>query len=88
MTNPQFVNGMTPDRARAFIREVMGKPSRTLEGKERKQVLLLLEMSEPFKETNNQHSWTSYYMIGNQEYHVTTFSGDTDVIVEKLLPEE
>jgi hypothetical protein len=90
MTNPYqaFANSMTPDQARAFIRKVMGRPRKTLEGKEREQILLLLEIAEPFKETNNQHSWTSYYMIGEQEYHVTTFPGDVDVIVDKMLPED
>lgn len=78
---------MSPEQARAFIRSVMGPPYKTLEGKEREQVLLLLAMVEPYKATNNQHSWTEYYMIGETEYHVTTFSKD-DVIVDKMLKEE
>jgi hypothetical protein len=77
---------MTQEEARAFLRRVMGPPTRTLEGKEKEQILLLLAMIEPFKETNNQRSWTSYYMIGETEYHVTSF--DNDVIVDELLKEE
>ena len=77
---------MTPEQAKAFIRKVMGPPSQTLEGKEREQILLLLEMVEPFKETNNQRSWTSYYMIGQTEYHVTSF--ENEIIVDKMLPDE
>lgn len=77
----------TKEEARAFIRKVMGPPSKTLEGKERDQILLLLAMTEPFKATNNQHSWTEYYMIGLTEYHVTTFPGE-DVIVDEMLKEE
>ena len=77
---------MTQDDARAFLRRVMGPPTETLEGTEKEQVLLLLAMAEPFKETNNQHSWTSYYMIGETEYHVTSF--EDDVIVDKMLKEE
>jgi hypothetical protein len=42
---------------------------------------------EPFKATNNQHSFTEYYIIGETEYHVTTFPGE-DVIVDKMLKEE
>jgi hypothetical protein len=82
-----FTLNMSPEQARAFIRSVMGPPYKTLEGKEREQVLLLIAMIEPYKATNNQHSWTEYYMIGETEYHVTTFSKD-DVIVDKMLKEE
>jgi hypothetical protein len=82
-----YISNMSPEQARAFIRSVMGPPYKTLEGKEREQVLLLLAMVEPYKATNNQHSWTEYYMIGETEYHVTTFSKD-DVIVDKMLKEE
>ena len=76
-----------PVRLKAFLRSVMGAPSMTLEGKEREQVMLLLALTEPYKTTNNQHSWTEYYMIGETEYHITTFSKD-DVIVDKMLKEE
>jgi hypothetical protein len=65
----------------------MGPPTKTLEGKEKEQILLLLAMIDPFKETNNQHSWTEYYMIGETEYHVTNFPDD-EVIVEELLEEK
>lgn len=84
--NSLYISKMTPEEARAFIREIMGPPRRTLEGKEKEQILLLLEMIDPFKETNNQHSWTEYYMIGETEYHVTTFSSE-DVIVDVMLKE-
>lgn len=78
---------MSPEQARAFIRRVMGPPSKKLEGKEKNDIILLLAMLEPFKETNNQHSWTEYYMIGETEYHVTSFPDD-EVIVEEMLKEE
>jgi hypothetical protein len=77
---------MTREEARAFLRRVMGPPTKTLEGKEKEQVLLLLAMIEPFKETNNQRSWTSYYMIGKTEYHVTSF--EDEVIVDEMLNED
>jgi hypothetical protein len=66
----------------------MGPPYRTLEGKERDDILLLLSMIEPFKETNNQSSWTSYYMIGKTEYHVTVFSEYSEPVVDEILPED
>ena len=77
----------TKEEARAFIRKVMGPPRKTLEGKEREQVLLLLAMMEPYSASNNQHSWTECYMIGETDYHVTTFPGE-DVIVDEMLKEE
>lgn len=76
----------TKEEARAFLRKVMGPPRRTLEGKEKEHILLLLAMIEPFKETNNQRSWTSYYMIGKTEYHVSHF--EDAVIVDEMLKEE
>jgi hypothetical protein len=77
-----------PKEAKKFLRAVMGPPYRTLEGKERDDILLLLSMSEPFKETNNQSSWTSYYMIGKIEYHVTVFSEYSLAVVDEMLPED
>lgn len=73
--------------AAAFIRRVMGPPKRTLEGKEREDILLLLSMIEPYSTSNNQHSWTDCYMIGKAEYHVTSFSCEDDV-VELIMPED
>jgi hypothetical protein len=82
-----YIPNMSPEKAKALLRKVMGPPRKTLEGKEREQVILLLAMTEPYKATNNQHSWTEYYMIGETEYHVTTFPGE-DVIVDKMLPDD
>ena len=77
---------MTKEEARAFLRRVMGPSHKTLEGKEKEQILLLLALIEPFKETNNQRSWTSYYLIGETEYHVTSF--EDEVIVDEMLAED
>ena len=77
---------LTPEQARAFIRKIMGRPRRELVGKEKEDILLLLKMVEPFKQTNNQRSWTDYYMIGDREYHVTDFEGE--VIVELMLEDD
>jgi hypothetical protein len=81
----------TKEKARAFIRKVMGPPKRTLEGKEKADILLLLTMIEPYSESNNQHSWTECYMIGDKDYHVTTFPGnfsEAGIIVDLMLPED
>ena len=76
-----------PARLKVFLRQIMGRPHKTLEGKEKERIVLLLTMMDPFKVTNNQHSYTEYYMIGETEYHVTTFPGD-DVIVDEMLNED
>jgi hypothetical protein len=75
-----------PVRLKAFMREVMGPATVELEGKEKDDILLLLKMVEPFKETNNQRAWTDYYMIGETEYHVTYWEDET--VVERILKDD
>jgi hypothetical protein len=77
---------MTPEETKKFLRRVMGPPRRTLEGKEREQTLLMIALIDPYSTSNNQHSWTSCYMIGDRDYHVTTFPGEEDII-DLMLPE-
>lgn len=77
-----------PAYAKEFMRRVMGPPKRTLEGAEREHVLTLLALIEPFEQSNNQHSWTDSYMIGDTEYHVTTFPGGEEIVDEMLKEEE
>lgn len=82
-----YVKNMTPEQARALLRRVQDPPRRTLEGKEQEDVLLLLAMIEPFEQSNNQHSWTNSYRIGDTVYQVTDFP-DGDTIVDQMLPED
>ncbi len=77
-----------PVRLKKFMRDVLGPPHITLEGKEKEQVLLLLALIEPYSTTNNQRSWTDYYMIGETEYHVTSFVDSIELIVDKMIPED
>jgi hypothetical protein len=77
-----------PVKLKAFMRKVMGPPHITLEGKDKEQVLLLLALIEPFDSSNNQHSWTDYYKIGETEYHVTTWPDSNEPTVDKMLPED
>lgn len=76
-----------PARLKVFLRSIMGRPHRTLEGKEKNDIILLMALMEPFKATNNQHSWTEYYLIGETEYHVTNFP-DSEVVVDEMLKED
>ena len=82
-----YIKKMSPTELKAFLRKVMGPPRKTLEGKERDDILLLLAMVEPHLTSNNQHSWTECYMIGQTEYHVTTFP-NSEVIVDEMLKED
>lgn len=86
----EFIETLSKDPValKAFMRKVTGPPHKTLEDKEKEQALLLLALIEPFEQTNNQHSWTDYYMIGETEYHVTTFPGSNEPIVDMMLPED
>ena len=98
MTNADYLKQMRkfhedlrkdPVRLKAFMRKVMGPPSRTLEGQDKEKVMLLLAMTAPYKETNNQHSWTAYYNIGGREYSATYFPDDENApIIDEMLPEE
>ena len=57
--------------ARARIRQIMGPPSRDLEGKEYNHVKLMLALLEPYEQTNNQHTWADCYRVGNIKYCIT-----------------
>jgi hypothetical protein len=85
----EFIAGLINDpvKLKEFLRKVTGPPRRTLEGKEREQTLLLLAMMEPYEVSNNQISWTSCYMIGDKDYHVTSLHGFED-IVDLMLPDD
>ena len=78
---------MTPEEARAFIRKVMGPPKRQLEGQEREHAWLLIKMSTPVRESNNQRFWTDEYVIGGRRYNVT-YGVEDEPIVEVYEDEE
>lgn len=79
---------MTPAEARAWIRKVMGPPRRTLEGQEKDNIWLMINLiDEPTEFSNNQHTITEVYHINQKEYHVTYFEGDHFEINE-ILPDD
>ncbi len=81
-----FVNNMTPEEARAWIRRVMGPPRRVLEGAERDHMLTVFGLLEPFETSNNQRSFTEEYRHANKIYHVHYFEGETEV--EEILEDD
>ena len=72
---------MSQEEARDFIRKVMGPPKRTLEGKERENIWLLIQMSTPINESNNQRFWHEEYMLSGKRYDVT-YGLEDDPIIE------
>ena len=72
---------MSQEEARDFIRKVMGPPKRTLEGKERESIWLLIQMSTPINESNNQRFWHEEYLLGGKRYDVT-YGVEEDPIIE------
>lgn len=84
MTNPR---DMTKDEARAFIRKVMGPERKRLEGQERDNVWLMMQLVEPTSSSNNQRTATDVYMMNQKEYHVTYMLED-EPIIEEILPDE
>ena len=97
MTNEEYLNKIRahgaelrndPVKLKEFMRKVMGPPMKTLEGDEKQNTMLLLNLTEPYQQTNNQQSWTDYYMIGETEYQVTYFPGSDEPIIDKVLPED
>lgn len=74
-----------PKKREQFLQNILGPPHQTIEGKERDHVLLLIALIEPYSTSNNQHSWTSCYMIGSNDYHVTTCPGEEEIVNLMLL---
>lgn len=77
-----------PVRLKAFLREIMGPPHRTLEGKEHEEIWFLLQLMLPVSESNNQHSWTHVYEMSGNKYHVTWFPNNSVPTIDEYLPEE
>lgn len=72
---------MTTEQAQAFIRKIMGPSKRILEDKEKENIWLLIQMSTPVRESNNQRFWNEEYIIGGKRYDVT-YGVEDEPIVE------
>lgn len=58
---------------------------RKIEGQERENLVLLFKMMEPTEQSNNQHSWTDTYHIGEREYRVHYFPGAEEAEIEEYI---
>ena len=93
MTNDpynDFVNKLSkdPTKLKEFLRAVTGPPSRKLEGQEKENVWLMIQLiDEPTSASNNQRTITEVYHLNQKEYHVTYFDGDLYEI-DEMLPDD
>jgi hypothetical protein len=79
---------MTPEELKAFLRKIMGPSRRTLEGQERENVWLMIQLiDEPTSASNNQRTITEVYHLNQKVYHVTYFDGG-DFEIDEMLPDD
>ena len=92
MSNPyaDFMDELRKDpvKLKAFMRQVMGPPRRTLEGQEHNDIALLLRLAEPFNSSNNQQTWTDEYRLGGKLYHVTYIPGLDEPTIDEVEEDE
>lgn len=83
-----FINKMSQEELKVFLRKVMGPPHRTLEGQEKENVWLMIQLiDEPVSYSNNQRTITEVYQLNQKEYHVTYFDGD-NFEIDEMLPDD
>ena len=88
--NKDFLEKLRQDpvRLKAFLRSVMGPTRRTLEGKERENIWLMIQLhDQPEEFSNNQHSITEVYKFNQREYHVH-YGIEDNPIIEEILPDD
>lgn len=76
-----------PVKLKAFLRQIMGPPSRTLEGQEKENVQLMIMLRDaPDETSNNQRSICEVYHMNQKTYHVHYFEDET--VIEEILNDE
>jgi hypothetical protein len=86
----EFVDKLCKDpvELKRFLRAVMGPPYRTLEGQEKENVWLMIQMiNTPYSVSNNQSTITEVYHLNQKEYHVTYFAGE-DYVIDEMLTDD
>jgi hypothetical protein len=73
-----------PNYARELIKKIMPKNTRELEGKEKEHILLLIKLTKPITESNNQRFWYEEYFIGGKTYHITYGIYEEPIVEEEL----
>lgn len=76
----------TKEEALAFLASIGALDvHRELKGKEREQIVLLTSMMEPTSVSNNQHSWTQVFHIGEKVYHFHYFPEADEPLIEEYI---
>ena len=83
----RWAKNLSDEQLKEMLRRVIGSPKRQLEGKEYDQTWLLLQMLEPVRESNNQRTWTSEYVLNGKRYDVTYGLEDLPIIEEVNINE-
>ena len=78
----KWAKTLSEAQIKEMLRRVLGPSRRQLEGKEYDQVWMLLQVLEPIRESNNQRTWTSEYILNGKRYDVTHGIEDTPIIEE------
>ena len=78
---------LSEEEAKAFVRKIMGPPRRKIEGKEHDNLMLMFALMEPVSESNNQHSCTEEYVIGDRHYDVHYFPKE-EPFIEEILKDD
>lgn len=71
-----------PGYANRLIRSIMGPPRREIVDEEYDKIWILLQLTEPFRQSNNQRTWTDEFRIGEKRYNVTYGLSDNPEIQE------
>jgi hypothetical protein len=83
-----FVNDMSKDESKAFLRRVLGPPTKELDvsSDEYSMVLNFADVNSPVSESNNQHSMEETHIIGGVKYSIVTGINNSAIIL-RYLPE-
>lgn len=89
MTKTFYGTELTPDQMHKLMVSIGAfDVHRKIEGKEREQLIMLFNMMEPTEQSNNQHSWTDTYQIGDKIYHCHFFPGSEEAEIEEYIKYE
>ena len=70
----------TREEARAFLKRAgLLKTMRVIEGEEREKILTMLRLM-PSEASNNQHTWTNSWKVGNVTYDLVKGYGIDELI--------
>lgn len=78
-----------PERLKAFMKRIGAYDKhRKVEGQEYDNLMLVFKIMEPVEQSNNQHTWTDTYHIGERVYNVIYFPEDDKPLIEEFIKYE